>query len=139
MLKKFLIITCASFTAVMLFFALFATVNTAIVRDIDRVLTIQVLLMNASIALLMVIVETITNRFEKVPLGVDAIIRVLICYLVIFFEGYWFGWFELSLNSLVLITPVLVVAFLITYLVMYMTCADYADVINKNIKKKRRD
>lgn len=134
-MKKILIISCTSFTAVMLLFALFSMFEMA--PEISKTITVQVFVITVSIAILMTLAEKIEDRFEVFSILADALMRILLCYFVIFIEGYLFGWFEFSFKALIYITPILIPAFLITYLVSYLTCVEYAEAINRSIKRKK--
>ncbi len=70
-------------------------------------------------------------------MAVDALIRVLISYIVVFLEGCLFGMFPFGWNAIAYISPVLIPAFVIAYAIGYFTVVDCANVINKNIKRKK--
>lgn len=130
-MKKILTITCGSFTSVIILFALLSPYGfaPAVTNDI----TFQVFLMSVSIALIM----TLAERIDYDSLVIDVLVKVLICYLVVFFEGALFGMIPFSWHGFWEITPVLIPAFLITYLFHYITCMECASYINHIIHHKK--
>lgn len=135
MVKKIIIITCSSFTAIVLIFALLS--NFTMVPDLSKSIVLQLFTMAASIAVLMSISDKIEDQFDVSSLAADALIRVLICYIVVFWEGCWFGMIPFSWKAIAYISPVLIPTFVITYAVGYVTIVDYANEINKSIAHKK--
>lgn len=134
-MKKFLIITCASFTAVMLLFCLLSPYDLAPV--ITKEITLQVFAMTATIAALMLLAEEIEARLQVNSLLADTLIRITICYAAVFIEGGLFGMFPFTLWSLLIISPIVILTFLFTYLIGYMTVWDWAKNINSHIQRKK--
>ncbi len=133
-MKKILIITCSSFTAIVLLFALFSTFD--IVPELSKSIVFQLFTMSMSIALLMFISERAEDKLDISSLTVDALIRMLICYIVVFVEGSLFRMFPFSWKAIASISPVLIPTFVITYVIGYFTIVDCANKINKSIKRK---
>ena len=130
-MKKILTITCGSFTSEIILFALLSRCNLA--PAVTNGITFQVFFMSVSIALIMTLAEHL--NYESIV--IDVMIKVLICYLVVFFEGALFGMISFSWHGFWEITPVLVPAFLITYLFHYLTCVECASYINHIIHHKK--
>jgi len=134
-MKKIVIITCSSFTAIVLLFALFSTFD--MVPELSKSIVLQLFTMALSIAVLMFISERIEDKLDVSSIAVDALIRVLICYIVVFVEGYLFRMFPFGWKAIASISPVLIPTILITYAIGYFTIVDYANAINKNINRKK--
>jgi len=135
MVKKALIITCSSFTAIVLMFALLSTFS--MVPELSRNIVLQLFTMAASIAVLMSISDKIEDQFDMSSLALDGLIRVVICYVVVFWEGCLFGMIPFSWKALAYISPALIPTFIITYSIAYFTIVDYANSINKSINHKK--
>lgn len=134
-MKKIVIITCSSFTAIVLLFALFSTFD--MVPELSKSIVLQLFTMALSISVLMFFTEKIGDKLAESSMAVDALIRVLICYIVVFVEGWLFGMFPFGWKAIAYISPVLLPTFVITYAIGYFTIVDFANQINKNIKRKK--
>lgn len=130
-MKNFLTITCGSFTVVMLLFILLSPHDLA--PYVTNPIALQIFIMSVSIAFIMVIAE----RLKIDSMIGNAVIKVIICYAVVFFEGAFFGMIRFTLEGLLQITPSLVPAFIITYLIQYLMCVKWASHINNSIKHKK--
>lgn len=130
-MKTILNITCSSFTCLMLLFALLSPYGLA--PHITSQTVYQGLLLSVSVSLFM----AATKKTREGSLLSDALIRVLICYFVVFLEGSLIKMIPFSWKGLLLITPVLIPVFIITYFINYLTCVELADSINKSIKRKK--
>jgi len=137
MIKKVLIITCSSFTAIVLFFILFSKLGVIIPFSED--IALQLFIMCLIIAILLIIVELIEARLDVSSIFADALARVLTCYFVVFIVGSLFGMFPFSWISFAYITPVLIPGFIVTYAISYTTCIEHSHAINASIKRKQRD
>lgn len=137
-MKKMFIICCTSFTGIMLFFALFSFVGpiSDAVPVLSPVVVLQAFAMSASIALLMFVMEKILDRWDF-SLWVDILVRIIICYVVVFIIGGLAGMFPLGPVALLYITPVMLPVFIVTYLVSYITCVEWAEAINKSIRRRK--
>ncbi len=134
-MKKIVIITCSSFTAIVLLFALFSTFN--MVPELSKSIVLQLFTMAVSISVLMFFGEKLSDKLVVSSMAVDALIRVLICYLVVFVEGCLFGMFPFGWKAIAYISPILIPGFVITYAIGYFTIVDCANEINKNINQKK--
>lgn len=134
-MKKIVIITCSSFTAIVLLFALFSTFE--MVPELTKSIILQLFTMAVSIAVLMFFSERIEDKLAVSSMAADVLIRVLICYSVVFVEGSLFGMFPFGWKAIANISPVLIPTIVITYTIGYFTIVDSANDINKNIKRKR--
>lgn len=134
-MKKIIIIACSSFTAIVLLFALFSTFS--MVPELSKSIILQLFIMSASISVLMFIIEKIVHKLDITSMVLDVLIRVLICYFVVFTEGCLFGMFPFEWKAFLYISPVLIPTFIITYAVYYFMLVDYANEINARIKKKK--
>lgn len=132
-MKKLLLITCTSFTITQLLFAVFAASDFA--PAVNSQSTLQAFIMSLSIAIFMVAAEKAADYFAVVPLWLDGLIRLMICYMVVFIEGTFFGMITFSWLGLWQITPLLLVIFLLTYFISYLTCSEWAEAINKCIRE----
>lgn len=136
MIKKILIITCSSFTAIILFFILFSKLGVIILFSED--IALQLFIMSLSISILMSLTDKIEAHLDVSSIFVDVSIRVFICYFVVFIQGCLFGMFPFSWISFIYITPVLIPGFLVTYAISYFTNVEYSNAINKSIKRKQK-
>lgn len=128
-------ITCSSFTCIVLLFAVFSRFD--LTPPLSNEACFVLFGMSLSISLLMFLFEKLQERFDFTPSAwLDILIRILICYAVVFFEGVFWGMVPFAWDSLLAISPVLIPTFLITYLVFYLSCVRYADDINREIKRK---
>ncbi|WP_069999106.1 DUF3021 family protein [Cellulosilyticum sp. I15G10I2] len=134
-MKKILVITCTSFTAIVLLFALFSTFD--MVPELSKSIILQLFAMASSISVLMFISDKIAHKLDINSIVIDALIRVLICYFVVFTEGSLFGMFPFEWKAFAYISPVLIPTFIATYAIYYFTLVDYANEINERIKKKK--
>ncbi len=134
-MKKIMIITCASFTAVMLLFTLLSVWDMA--PEVSGGVTVQVFVIALSISVLMYIAEKIEDRFEITSLWADTLIRLVICYATVFVEGGLFRMFPYSWDIFLKVTLVLIPVFIITYAIGYFTCLEWAQAINKSIRQRK--
>lgn len=134
-MKKIVIITCSSFTAIILLFSLFSTFD--MVPELSKSIVLQLFTMAISIAVLMFFSEKFEDKYTVSSTAMDALIGMLICYIVVFVEGCLFGMFPFGWKAIAYISPVLIPAFVITYAIGYFTIVDDANAINKNIKRKK--
>lgn len=134
-MKKIVIITCSSFTAIVLLFALFSTFD--MVPELSKNIVLQLFTMALSISVLMFFSDKIGDKLAESWMAVDALIRVFICYIVVFVEGCLFGMFPFGWKAIAYISPVLIPAFVITYTIGYFTIVDFANEINKSIKRNK--
>lgn len=135
-MKGIVVICTGSFTGIMLLFSLLCQYDMA--PQVTEETTIQVFLMALSVAVVMFLAEKIEEKFENISLWTDVLIRIFICYAVVFLEGILFGMFDLSWSSFREITPILIPVFLITYGIGYLSCQNYAESINKSIRQKSK-
>lgn len=134
-MKKILLITCSSFTAAQLLFAAFSAASFA--PEVNSQTTWQTFCMSLSIALLMVLYEKIADQLGSVPLWLDALFRLAICYGVVFTLGACFGMIAFSWLGLWQISPLLLTIFPLTYAISYLTCTEWAAAINQSIRSRR--
>jgi hypothetical protein len=136
MMKKILNIIFGSFTIMMLLFTFFRQFNLA--PAINNEVVIQVLIISTSIAVLMEISDKIQAYFDYSSFWVDLIIRVIICYTVVFIACANFGIVPLSLTGLWEITPTMLFSFPLTYAYTVFMNNELAESINKAIKKRNK-
>ncbi|MEG0076754.1 MAG: hypothetical protein RR700_02880, partial [Anaerorhabdus sp.] len=134
MIKKILNIIFGSFTIMMLLFTFFRQFDLA--PAIDNEVVIQVLIISTSIAVLMEISDKIQEHFDYSSFWGDLIIRVIICYTVVFIACANFGFVSFSLFGLWEITPTLLFCFPLTYAYAVFMNSELAESINKAIKKR---
>lgn len=132
-MRKILTITCGSFTVVMMLFVLFSPFRLA--PEVTNATALQGFVMSVSIAVIMVLAE----KIDLESIALDVLTKALICYLVVFLEGAFFGMVPFSWKGLWEITPVLIPAFIITYVIEYLVCVEWASFINHKIKRKKQD
>ncbi|MEG0177431.1 hypothetical protein [Anaerorhabdus sp.] len=135
-MKKILNIIFGSFTIMMLLFTFFRQFNLA--PAINNEVVIQVLIISTSIAVLMEISDKIQAYFDYSSFWVDLIIRVIICYTVVFIACANFGIVPLSLTGLWEITPTMLFSFPLTYAYTVFMNNELAESINKAIKKRNK-
>lgn len=133
-MKKIILYTCTSFTALTLAFAVLQGSNFAPV--LTAAIVVQLFIITLSIALLMHLAETILMRFEVDSPVLELLIRVFICYGLAMTECILFGMIPASLDSLLLITPAMVPTFIVSYAANHLVIVGYAEKINKAIHRQ---
>lgn len=137
-MKKLITICSTSFTVVMLLTTLL--VGTDMSPNIDRLIILQLFLMSLTISVLLVLLDKFENKMSEYyesSLIRGILSRIIICYLVVFFEGVYFKMFDFSFYSLLSISPIVIIAFIVTYIVSYMICYKETEEINEVIKRKK--
>lgn len=104
----------------------------------DKAMPLQAFAVTLSIAVLMLLNEKIEDKLEVSVVWIDAVVRFLICCIVVFVEGGLFGWFDFTISSFAYIAPTLIPVFIITYFISYLTCVEFAETINNSIKGKKQ-
>lgn len=135
-MKKILNIIFGSFTIMMLLFTFFKPFNLA--PEITNEVVIQVLIISTSIAVLMEISDKLLSYFDISSFLVDLIIRVLICYFVVFIACANFNIISFSLFGLWEITPTMLFCFPLTYAYTVYMNNELAESINEAIKKRKK-
>lgn len=126
--------TCFGFTAIVMVITVLPVVD---MSDMSKPILQQLFFMALTIAIVMFIAEKIEKKLDVSSLLVDALIRVLICYLVVFVEGGLVGMFPFEWKVLVGISPILLPVFIITYALSYLTNVNYVKGINRLIKRRK--
>ena len=134
-MKRIIIITCTSYTVVSVLAALLDGMH--YVPLFTPMSILQLFMITLSIAVLMFVLEKIAENFDSYTLWVDLLIRLAICFGVVFFGGMLFGWFTFSWLSLLDILPLTIPTFIITYFIAYFTIFAYAKNINEALKKRK--
>lgn len=137
-MKKLITICSTSFTVVMLLTTLL--VGTDMSPNIDRLIILQLFLMSLTISVLLVLLDKFEDKMSEYyesSLIRDILSRIIICYFVVFFEGIYFKMFDFSFYSLLSISPIVLIAFIVTYIVSYMICYKETEEINEVIKRKK--
>lgn len=135
-MKKILNIVFGSFTIMMLLFTFFRPFDLS--PEITGEVVIQVLIISTCIAVLMEVSDKILNYFDINSFLIDLIIRVLICYFVVFIACANFNIIEFSLFGLWEITPTMIFCFPLTYAYTVYMNNEMAESINQAIKKRKR-
>ncbi|MEA4874204.1 hypothetical protein [Anaerorhabdus sp.] len=135
-MKKILNIIFGSFTIMMLLFTFFRPFDLA--PEITNEVVIQVLIISTSIAVLMEISDKLLSYFDISSFLVDLIIRVLICYFVVFIACANFNIISFSLFGLWEITPTMLFCFPLTYAYTVYMNNELAESINEAIKKRKK-
>lgn len=128
-----IVIICTSYTCVSLAFALFSEFDLA--PALTNEIGWQIFCICCTIAFLMLLEDKLTDLLNLSSLLADGLIRLLVCYVVVFIEGSFFKMFSFSPDSLLRITPILIPVYLLTYAAGYFSCLQYANTINRSIKK----
>lgn len=134
-MKKILIMICASFTAINLCFIIFSRFD--IVPKLTNQIALQLFVITVTIAVLMYAGEYLETKIDLNSLIIDMLLRITICYLVIFCEGSFFGMVKWEWGHFFDVSCVLVPTFIVTYIISYLTCVDYANSINKKINNRK--
>ncbi|EDS72706.1 hypothetical protein [Anaerofustis stercorihominis] len=137
-MKKLITICSTSFTVVMLLTTLL--VGTDMSPNINRLIILQLFLMSLTISILLVLLDKLEDKigeYYESNLIRGILSRIIICYFVVFFEGIYFKMFDFSLHSLLSISPIVLIAFIVTYIVSYMICYKETEEINEVIKRKK--
>jgi hypothetical protein len=134
-MRKYLIVVCASFTACVLAFSMFSKL--AFMMPVDSAVIFQLFIICVSISFIMFVFEKLTEKYN-LPLLVDCVSGVFICYLVVGVEGLAFGMLPRSWISLAYISIVIIPSFIVTYAIVYFTSVKYANDINEQIEKLRK-
>ena len=129
-MKKIVIVTCSSFTVTILLYVLFSVIG--VISEVTNEKVLQLFSMTLSIALLMSVGEWILDKLDVSSLALDAVIRVLICYVVVFAEGTLYGMFPFGWSSLFYISLIIIPTVVTTYAIAYVTVVNYAKQINRN-------
>jgi hypothetical protein len=136
-MKHILTITCSSFTAIIVLFALFSKFDSPFAPEFSNSTVLEFFIMCLSIAIAMLVSKKIEEKFDIPSIFVDAFIRVLICYIIVFFEGCWFEMFSFSWISFLYISPILIPTYIISYALSYFNRVQYANAINYRIQQKK--
>ena len=120
----------------MLLFTFFRPFDLA--PEITNEVVIQVLIISTSIAVLMEISDKLLSYFDISSFLVDLIIRVLICYFVVFIACANFNIISFSLFGLWEITPTMLFCFPLTYAYTVYMNNELAESINEAIKKRKK-
>lgn len=134
-MKYIMIITCSSFTVIVLLFVLLS--NFGLTSELSGPIALQLFAISATIAVLLLALERLEDRFEINSFVLDAVLRILICYLVVYAEGCLFGMLDAGWETLVTVSPILLPAFVITYAVSYFSLVSTAKKINRDIRRKK--
>lgn len=134
-MKKIITVMCTSFTSVILLFILFYQFD--MVSELNHSTILQIFSMSVLISVFMYISDMLQKKFDIGSSLLDLLIRILICYLVVFTVGCIGGMFTFGLNAILEMTPILIIAFIITYIFSYAVCVNYANQINAEIQNKQ--
>lgn len=135
-MKKIFNIIFGSFTIMMILFTIFRQFDLA--PAITNEVVYQVLIISSSIAILMEISDKILAYFDISSLIIDLIIRIMICYIVVFIACVSFNFISFSLYGLWEITPTMLLCFPLTYLYTVYMNNELTASINKAIKKRNK-
>lgn len=136
-MKKLIIITCTSYTTVTIVSALLSQLDMALFISANTLL--QLFFITFLIAVTMLVLDKVEDKYERFSLWADGLIRIVICYVFVLLGGFVFGWFPVVLQSVLLASPIILITFFITYLVSYLAILDYATNINKILKKEKNN
>lgn len=132
-MKRLISMSCYIFTVVLLLFTVLAKFDLAPSTDDNTAL--HVFIVAVSISAIMVICEMF--KLNIMSIWADSLMRVLISFFVVFFEGVLFDWFPFSWEGILMMMPVFIPAFIVISLISYFTIRDYTEAINKAIKKRK--
>ncbi|SJZ84380.1 hypothetical protein [Anaerorhabdus furcosa] len=135
-MKKILNITFGSFTIMMILFTFFRQFDLA--PEINNETVLLVLIISTSIALLMELSDKIQNHYDISSIWIDLVVRISICYVVVFIACASFGVVSFSLFGLWEITPTLILCFPLTYFYTVYMNNELAESINQAIQKRNK-
>lgn len=135
-MRKILTIISSSFTLMMLLFTFFEQFDLS--PTITSNITIQVLIISTTIAICMEISDKLQSYFKISSTTTDIIIRVLICYIVVFTACVSFDIVSFSLIGLWKITPTLLLCFPLTYFYTLYMNNEITESINRVIKERNK-
>lgn len=133
-LKEIAVITCCSFTGVTVLFALLSHFDLAI--PLSNTIALQIFCMCISTGLGMVAADKIIDAVKIETLMPEILLRLGICYVVVFFEGALFGMFSFNATALLKIAPILLPVYIVTHFATYYVSATCANEINDKIKQE---
>ena len=135
-MKSSITICTTSFTMVMIVAAIIDHIDSIFAPDITSITILQFFSMSLTISILIhlfrKIYTKVTNR-SNIPW----IILILICYITVLLLGTLYGYFSLSFEALLIITPIMIPTFIVTSLIEYITISKYANEINREISKRK--
>lgn len=135
-MRKILTIISSSFTLMMLLFTFFEQFDLS--PTITSNITIQVLIISTTIAICMEISDKLQSYFKISSTTIDIIIRILICYIVVFTACVSFDIVSFSLIGLWKITPTLLLCFPLTYFYTLYMNNEITESINRVIKERNK-
>lgn len=142
-LKEWWLLTATAYTCVVVAYCLLQLF--CVLPILTPQILLYTLLLASSISLVQVAWDwlSITSRLHcppKFEVLVDALLRCLLCVVIVLGEGFLFGFIPPKWSSLLFVLPVLVPIFLIAYVVMYFSykhAQKEADAINEKIRKRK--
>jgi hypothetical protein len=135
-MRKIAITACAGFTTSIITLTLLSKLS--FMPEINSKIVLEIFVIAVSIALLMFVYKKIEERFNNNSLVVDALIRVLICYIAVVIEGCLFGMIPFGWIALGYASIVIIPAFIVAYAIIRFTVTEYANEINDSIKRKQK-
>jgi len=135
-MKKIMIVTCSSFTTIVLFFVFFSRYQ--IVPVITNHIILQLFAMSFTIAIGMALTDYVEKRKDISSMLFDVVLRAAICYGVVLLEGSLFGMFTFAWRTVWEISPILIPTFIVTYVISLISLMEVATSINQTISRKEK-
>ena len=133
-IQEIFVITCCSYMGVTMLFVLFSNFN--MTEPLSNEIALQILCMCFSTALGMLIADKIIDAVNIETLLPEILLRMGICYAIVFFEGVLFHMFPFGIHPLLGISPILLPVYFLTHFATYHVNVECANEINKKIKSE---
>lgn len=124
-----------SFTGTILVFSICELLN--IVPPITSGFVLILFLMTVTIGVCNELLNLYEKKIRELPILLDFSIRLLCCYISVFFLGSLLGMMPFQWISIWYITPVILPVFTTTYFIMLSTAKRSADSINKKLERQK--
>ena len=134
-MKKILVVTCASFTTIVLLFSFVERLK--ITPALNGSVVWQLFLMSLSVSAGMHLVYRLEEVLDISSFVFDVAVRVVVCYVVVLLEGSSFQMFSFGWKAVAVVSPVLIPTIFITYLISYFSLVECADSINSILNKEK--
>ncbi|MBE6722870.1 MAG: DUF3021 domain-containing protein [Ruminococcaceae bacterium] len=133
-IREIFVITCCSYTAVTMLFVMFSNFN--MTEPLSNEIALMLLCMCFSTALGMLAADKIIDAVNIETLLPEILLRMGICYVIVFFEGALFHMFPFDIRHLFGISPILLPVYFLTHFATYHVNVECANEINKKIKSE---
>ncbi len=128
-MKKLIQATCIAYTILMLLVVLFGKLN--LLSNVTLDLVWQLFVFAISVSALVYFTDYLVETSY-----LNTIVKVLTSYAVVLTEGILFGMFHFGLDTIIGLTPTVILVFICTSAIIYLLEKRDADFINKKIRNR---